>query len=233
MVTRKEEAVSEKEPVDKMAVQETEVTSVEKAISPLERWTMVAEAAYYLAQKRGFVGGNPMEDWIEAEKEIDAEYTIDYSKIMGLFNPSEMIAQLGKVFGSVPGQPDLHLDSVLESQRENIEALTNANKRVFQDVREMVERQTQVFKKMMDQAISPMKSKARSAASKTAVEQAELIRLGLEKTLVSMRDTAESVAKANAEALDTANRRVAENISALKQLTKKIEPDDSVLIDQG
>ena len=31
---------------------------------------MIAEAAYYLAQKRGFIAGNEMDDWLEAEKEI-------------------------------------------------------------------------------------------------------------------------------------------------------------------
>jgi hypothetical protein len=31
---------------------------------------MVAEAAYFLAQKRGFCGGDPQEDWYIAEREI-------------------------------------------------------------------------------------------------------------------------------------------------------------------
>lgn len=33
---------------------------------------MIAEAAYYRAEKRGFVHGMALEDWLEAEKEIDA-----------------------------------------------------------------------------------------------------------------------------------------------------------------
>ena len=36
-----------------------------------ERQHMVREAAYYLAQKRGFSGGDPVSDWIAAESEID------------------------------------------------------------------------------------------------------------------------------------------------------------------
>jgi hypothetical protein len=34
--------------------------------------TMIAEAAYYKAEHRGFAGGNPEQDWWEAEKEIEA-----------------------------------------------------------------------------------------------------------------------------------------------------------------
>jgi hypothetical protein len=32
----------------------------------------VAEAAYYLAEKRGFTPGGALDDWLEAEKEIEA-----------------------------------------------------------------------------------------------------------------------------------------------------------------
>ncbi len=42
-------------------------------IPPEERWQMVAKAAYYRAEKRGFIGGNPADDWAEAEAEITAQ----------------------------------------------------------------------------------------------------------------------------------------------------------------
>ena len=33
---------------------------------------MIREAAYFRAEARGFVGGDPVEDWLAAEAEIDA-----------------------------------------------------------------------------------------------------------------------------------------------------------------
>ena len=47
--------------------------STEKDIrpSPEERRRMIAEAAYYLAEKRGFVDGDPSADWIVAERQVD------------------------------------------------------------------------------------------------------------------------------------------------------------------
>lgn len=42
-------------------------------MNPEQRWRMVAEAAYYKAEKRGFQGGDSARDWIEAEAEIDAQ----------------------------------------------------------------------------------------------------------------------------------------------------------------
>jgi len=42
-----------------------------KTVTPEERWRMVAEAAYLRAESRGFSGGNPTDDWLAAEAEID------------------------------------------------------------------------------------------------------------------------------------------------------------------
>jgi hypothetical protein len=43
-----------------------------RAITPEQRHQMIAEAAYARAEKRGFQGGSPEEDWLQAESEIDA-----------------------------------------------------------------------------------------------------------------------------------------------------------------
>ena len=44
--------------------------SVVKPLSAGERARMVAEAAYYIAEKRGFVPGRAEQDWAEAERQI-------------------------------------------------------------------------------------------------------------------------------------------------------------------
>jgi hypothetical protein len=42
------------------------------AITPEQHYRMVAEAAYFIAEKRGFAPGNPAKDWQEAEAQIKA-----------------------------------------------------------------------------------------------------------------------------------------------------------------
>lgn len=39
-------------------------------ISPEERHSRIAEAAYFRALERGFGGGDPLEDWLAVEREI-------------------------------------------------------------------------------------------------------------------------------------------------------------------
>jgi hypothetical protein len=41
-------------------------------LNPEERHEMIAVAAYYLAEKRGFPGGGALDDWVEAEHQIDS-----------------------------------------------------------------------------------------------------------------------------------------------------------------
>ncbi|MDA8092487.1 MAG: DUF2934 domain-containing protein [Betaproteobacteria bacterium] len=43
----------------------------EEAHTPEQRHRMIAEAAYYRAQQRGFDGGDMLRDWLDAEAEID------------------------------------------------------------------------------------------------------------------------------------------------------------------
>ena len=45
--------------------------AVQTVITPEERRRMIAEAAYFRADQRNFIGGNPEQDWLDAEVEID------------------------------------------------------------------------------------------------------------------------------------------------------------------
>ncbi len=36
-----------------------------------QRWHLISEVAYYCAQARGFAPGHELEDWLQAEAEID------------------------------------------------------------------------------------------------------------------------------------------------------------------
>lgn len=41
------------------------------AVGPKERYHGVAEAAYYRAEHRGFLPGYELQDWLDAEAELD------------------------------------------------------------------------------------------------------------------------------------------------------------------
>ncbi|MBA2479914.1 MAG: DUF2934 domain-containing protein [Planctomycetes bacterium] len=43
-----------------------------KPVDAKERYKLIAETAYYLAQKRNFAPGHEVQDWTTAEKQVDA-----------------------------------------------------------------------------------------------------------------------------------------------------------------
>lgn len=44
-----------------------------REISPEERYSMIATAAYFRAQSRGFAPGHEVQDWLDAQAEVDGE----------------------------------------------------------------------------------------------------------------------------------------------------------------
>ncbi len=42
-------------------------------VTPEERWQMIAQAAYFRAQKRGFAPGGEIQDWLDAETEVERQ----------------------------------------------------------------------------------------------------------------------------------------------------------------
>ena len=47
--------------------------TTKKSVNEAERQRMIGEAAYYLAEKRGFTPGHHDADWAEAERQINAK----------------------------------------------------------------------------------------------------------------------------------------------------------------
>lgn len=49
-----------------------EISRVTQFVDPRQRAALIAEAAYFRAEKRGFAPGHESEDWLAAEAEVDA-----------------------------------------------------------------------------------------------------------------------------------------------------------------
>ncbi len=55
---------------DTLAPESEQRTASPSSVADASRQRMIAEAAYYRAEKRGFAPGREVEDWLEAEAEI-------------------------------------------------------------------------------------------------------------------------------------------------------------------
>lgn len=68
---KKAAAAAPHKPTAKSAPNRTARVDTQSRVTQEERRKMIAEAAYLRAERRGFMGGDPTEDWLSAEAEID------------------------------------------------------------------------------------------------------------------------------------------------------------------
>lgn len=62
-------AVSKKAPAKKASTKKA--ASKAKTVSYQQRYQMIAEAAYHIAEKQDFTPGNEIDNWLQAEEQID------------------------------------------------------------------------------------------------------------------------------------------------------------------
>ena len=68
---RSKTSATEKSPKAAATVRKTRTAKKTAVFSPERRQEMIAEAAYLRAEQRGFGPGDPLEDWLAAEREVD------------------------------------------------------------------------------------------------------------------------------------------------------------------
>ena len=71
----KKTSINPKETTSKKVTKKSATTAKPQtssiSITSEERWKMIAIAAYHKAEQRGFAPGGELQDWAEAEKEVD------------------------------------------------------------------------------------------------------------------------------------------------------------------
>lgn len=53
------------------ATRKTTKSTKRTTLTPEQRYRMIQEAAYFIAERRNFCGGCPSQDWYEAEDQVD------------------------------------------------------------------------------------------------------------------------------------------------------------------
>ncbi len=67
-----QEIVLAKQKADSNVKQPQEIPAGEAGVTPVAQEQMIAVAAYYRAEQRGFSPDQELEDWLQAEKEIES-----------------------------------------------------------------------------------------------------------------------------------------------------------------
>ncbi len=124
----------------------------------------------------------------------------DFSKMMSAFK--------------IPG---VDMDSLMDAQRKNIEAVTAANRAAAEGAQALAGRQAEILRETMQQWQDAANDLIANADSeKVAGRQAEFVQATMEQALANMRELAEMAAKSQSDAFDAINNRMLENIKEMK-----------------
>jgi phasin family protein len=113
--------------------------------------------------------------------------------------------------------PGFDLESLIATQRRNIEAVNTANHLAVEGVQAILRRQTEIMRGMVEESSSALRDlMAAGAPEQKIAQQTELVKSAFEKTIANLRELTEMVAKSNSEAADVLTKRIGESLTELK-----------------
>jgi phasin family protein len=118
--------------------------------------------------------------------------------------------------------PGFDVQSLLATQRRNIEAVTAANQLAVEGVQAVLRRQAEIVRQMVEESAAAVTGlTAAGAPEEKVAQQMELVKKTFEKALANLRELTEMVAKSNSEAADVLTKRVGESLTELKTAVQR------------
>jgi len=117
--------------------------------------------------------------------------------------------------------PGVDMASMIEARRKDIDAITEANKIAYEGMQALVQKQTEILSKSMQEIqAAAQKMTAGGDPAEAMAKQGEFVQQGLQTALNNMRELAEMAQKSQAEALAVITKRAEESIEEAKSMMK-------------
>ena len=113
--------------------------------------------------------------------------------------------------------PGLDVSKIVEAQRKDIEALTQANQAAYAAVQELARRQVAILQETIAEWQAVMTQGA-GGDSTNVTKQAELAQKAFGKAFTNMREMAEVAARAQTTAWEMMQKRFQENLADFRNL---------------
>lgn len=122
---------------------------------------------------------------------------------------------VGKAFAGF-NLPAIDAESMMATQRKNLEAFTQANQLAVEGVQAVTRRQVEIAREAFEGASAAMREFVQPSAPEDRIaKHAELAKQAFEKGLAHAREITELFAKANSEAFDVITKRFTESLDEI------------------
>jgi phasin family protein len=117
--------------------------------------------------------------------------------------------------------PGVDWQAIMASQQKNISALTEANQRLFDGARAVMQQQTEILQKAMSELTAASQDMMKEGDPQAgAKKRFELAKSSFEAAVANMQELADVAGRSNGEALEIINKRAAEAFEEIKAVIK-------------
>jgi phasin family protein len=118
--------------------------------------------------------------------------------------------------------PGLDVESVLSSQRKNLEAFTQANQLAVEGAQAMAKRQVEIITAAVEEASGALRDLTQPGAPEEKLaKNAELAKSAYQKALSAVEELSDLFTKTNHEAFSVINKRVTESFEEIRDYAAK------------
>ena len=141
-------------------------------------------------------------------------------------DPAKMVDEIAKTIKQF-NLPGVDVESLVASEKKNLEAVTSANQVAFQGLQAVAKRQAEILQEMMNEASTAVDSLSKAGSPREIVAKStELAHGAFEHALTNMKQLAELVTKASQEATNTINTRMLASIDEIKAMALKVKQEE-------
>jgi phasin family protein len=139
--------------------------------------------------------------------------------------PPKSMADFGdftKLFAELkfPAMPDM--DAFVAASRRNMETLAAANRVALEGAQAVARRHMEIVQQNMTELTEAVRSLSNADAPQAkAAKQAELLKLGYERSVANIKEISDLIQRSSAEAIKLLNQRFTEAMDEIKTLAEK------------
>ena len=135
---------------------------------------------------------------------------------------SDMQTTFKQMLNNVPAGYPFDLKTVMDAQRKNIQAITEANQRAFEGWKELAQRQTEMVSQFMqDNSGLARETFSEGTPEAKFAKQTELLKTSYEKSIQNAQELVDIAQKCAGDAAEVINQRVVASLSEIKASAKK------------
>ena len=148
-------------------------------------------------------------------KKSTSSSTFDPSSMFTI-DPQQMMAQWQSALESI-NLPGVDMSRILDAQRKNVEAITEANRIAFEGVQSLMQRQAEIMQQSVEEATKMMQNFDPSTdPTERVAQQTALAQQAFQQALDRMRELAEMANKSQAEAFEAIQERFNEALEEIR-----------------